>query len=124
MNHQPKAMTTNSILNLSVRQLKQAVAIKERLAGLEQDLGRVLRGGTTAPARRGPRKKRTMGPAARARIAAAQRARWAKLRRRVRPAGRPAGKAIRRVSAAVRAKLAAIARRRWAKVKAAGRKSL
>jgi hypothetical protein len=124
LNHQPKAMTTNSILNLSVRQLKQAVAIKERIAGLEKGLGRVLRGGTTAPAGRRPRKKRTMGPAARARIAAAQRARWAKLRRRMAPASRPAGKAIRRVSAAVRAKLAKIARKRWAKVKAAGRKSL
>jgi len=120
LNHQPKAMTTNSILNLSVQKLKQAVAIKERIAGLERDLGLVLRGGTTAPAGRRPRKRKTMGPAARARIAAAQRARWARLRHRM----RPAGKGIRKVSAAVRAKLAAIARRRWARVKAAGRKSL
>jgi hypothetical protein len=63
--------------------------------------------------------RRKLSPAARARIAAAQRARWAKIRA---SAGKPAkvvpigGK--RTLSAAARRKIAAAQRARWAKVKA------
>jgi len=57
-----------------------------------------------------------MSAAGRARIAAAQKLRWAKQRK--------GGKGRRKMSAAGRAKIAAAARKRWAKVKAAGGRTL
>jgi len=63
--------------------------------------------------------RRKMSAAARRRIAAAQRARWAKVKgQKVVPI--KAGK--RRLSAAGRARIAAAARARWAKVRAAAKK--
>jgi hypothetical protein len=56
----------------------------------------------------------TMSSAGRKRIAAAQRARWAKLRGQV-----PAQKPKRHISAAGKKRIAAAARARWAKVGAA-----
>jgi hypothetical protein len=62
--------------------------------------------------------RRKISPAGRARIAAAQRARWAKVRN-----GRPSAKAVtmlkkRTMSATARKKIAAAQRARWAKVRA------
>jgi hypothetical protein len=59
-----------------------------------------------------------MSASARARIAAAQKARWAKVK------GNGGSGPRRRMSSAARAKIAAAAKARWAKAKAAGRKSL
>jgi hypothetical protein len=66
-----------------------------------------------------------MNASARAKIAAAQRARWAKVRgaRAVNHASIAPAKKIKR-SAAVKAKLSALAKARWARVKAAGKKAL
>ena len=61
-------------------------------------------------------KKRTMSPAARARIAAAQKARWAKLKGK--KAAKPVARKKHKMSAAGRAAIAAAARVRWAKVRA------
>lgn len=76
----------------SVDQLKRALAIKEQIASLEAELTSVL-GGTAAPAAATAKrkytkkaaavvadapKKRTMSAEGRARIIAAQKARWAK----------------------------------------------
>ena len=61
------------------------------------------------------RPRRKMSAAARARISAAQKARWAKLKGKVVPI--KAGK--RRISAAGLARIRAAARARWAKVKVA-----
>lgn len=58
------------------------------------------------------RKRRKMSRAARARIAAAQRARWAKVK------GRKVVSISRHISPAGRARIAAAARARWAKVRA------
>ena len=58
-----------------------------------------------------------MSASARAKIAAAQRARWAKQKK----AG---GTGRRKMSAGARAKIAAAARARWAKAKAANRRTL
>jgi len=66
-----------SIINVSVQQLRQAVGIKEQIERLQGQLVGILTGGqsaSAAPARR------TMSASARARIAAAQRARWARVR--------------------------------------------
>ena len=63
-------------MNLTPQQLRRAASIQEKLASLQKELGRVL--GTPARGGAAPGKRRKMSAAARARIAAAQRARWAK----------------------------------------------
>ena len=67
-----------NILDLTPQQLKRAAAIKEQIQALNKEL-RILLDGSLDRATSG--KKRTMRAAARRKIAAAQRARWAKLRR-------------------------------------------
>jgi len=115
-------MATNLLANLSLLQLRRAVAIKEQIAALEAELGHMV---GTAPsvnslAKRGPKKK--MSAAARARIPAAPKARGTKPKGK--PAATPAKQVTRKLSAKGRAKLVAAAKARWAKVKAAGKKSL
>jgi hypothetical protein len=105
-----------NLQNLSVAQLRKVVAIKERMERLEAKLAAIGGEESAAPARR-----RRLSAASRARIAAAQHKRWAKVRRQ---AAAPKARRKRRVSAVTRARLAAMARARWARVKAAGRTSL
>jgi hypothetical protein len=109
----------NSITSLSAQQLRRAAAIKEQIDALENELGKILGGGETVVASNG---KRTMSASARARIGAAQKARWAKVKG-TKPA-KPTSTGRRKMSSAARAKIAAAAKARWAKAKAAGRKSL
>jgi hypothetical protein len=104
----------NSMSSLSAEQLRRAAAIKDEIDKLESELGKIL-GGSTAGSGSG---KRVMSASARARIAAAQKARWAKVK------GNSGGGSRRKMSPAARAKIAAAAKARWAKAKAAGRKSL
>ena len=73
-------MQSNLLTRLSVKELKQAVAIRERIDGLQRDLDRIT-GAQAAPVKNGaPRRKqkRRMSAAARAKISAAAKARWAK----------------------------------------------
>ena len=65
-----------------------------------------------------------MSAAARAKIGAAQRARWAKQKNGTAATAAPVVKGRRKMSAASRAKIAAAARARWAKAKAANRRTL
>jgi hypothetical protein len=112
---------SNILLNLSATQLKQALIIREKIEALERDLEELLAG---VPLTNGNHAlpKWTMSAAARAKIGAAQKARWAKenstngANSKVKPR--------RRLSASARAKIAAVARARWAKVKAQGRNAL
>jgi hypothetical protein len=125
-----------NIQNLTSSQLRKVLAIKERIEQLESELeaitGEESSSSAAVPVSTGSASKagrRTMSPAARARIAAAQRARWAKVHAASgkKPAAKaPGGKGgkRRKMSPAVKAKLAAIARARWAKVKAAGKSAL
>jgi hypothetical protein len=93
-----------------------------RLLKKEQDrLTRELRGIGAALAAFGHiyakgTRTRKLSASARARIAAAQKARWAKFRAGTKPTPK---KAKRTLSAAARRKIAAAQRARWAKVKAA-----
>jgi len=105
----------NSIINLSVEQLRRAASIKEQIDRLNTELDRLLgeSNGETIPT-----KTRTMSVAARRKIAAAQKARWAKMK------GKTTGRSRRKMSASARKKIAEAAKARWAKAKAAGRKSL
>jgi hypothetical protein len=68
-----------------------------------------------------------MSPAARARIGAAQRKRWAKLKRgedSYASDAAPVEKKKRRLNRAARAKLSAAAKARWARAKASGQSTL
>jgi hypothetical protein len=101
--------------DLTINQLKRAAAIKEHIDALNRELRSLL--GESAVTRAAPKKKGTMSAAVKKKIAAAQRARWASLRR-TNPATRstkPAAKAKRKVfSRATRAKLSAKLKAYWA----------
>ena len=74
-------MQSNLLITLSVKDLKRALAIRERIDGLQRDLDRIT-GAQAAPVRNGipRRKKGKMSAAARARISAGMKARWANRR--------------------------------------------
>jgi hypothetical protein len=121
----------SSINNLSVQQLHQAANLKEKIEIFEMELSQLF-GSTANPkliAAKASKKKGKMSAAGRAKIVAAQKARWAKIKK-TKPAAKsakPAAKAPakrRKMSAAAKAKLSALAKARWAKVKATGKKSL
>ena len=105
----------NSLINLSAQQLRRAAGIKDKIDGLQDKLNRIL--GATTENQKAPRKKRKMSRAARAKIAAAQKARWAKAKGNV--SGVQPTKGKRTMSAAARKKISAAAKARWAKIKAA-----
>ncbi len=110
-----------SLESISSFVLGKAAKIKERIETLEKDLEALLDSGSVTipvPQALRPSNIRKMSAAGRARIAAAARARWAKVK-----AG-AATKPKRKMSAAGRAKIAAAARARWKKAKAAGKNSL
>ena len=72
-----------SLINLTAAQLRQAADLKERIASLNDELAAIL-GGSATPAPAKPAKpvvakKRGMSAAAKAKIAAAQKLRWAKI---------------------------------------------
>jgi hypothetical protein len=107
-----------SISNLTSNQLRKAADLKDKIDGLQTELNNLI-GQETSPAQ--PRKrKRKMNATARAKIGAAQRARWAKQKEE--PVKEK--KARRKMSAAGRARIAAAAKARWAKAKAAGKTRL
>jgi hypothetical protein len=141
-----------NISELTTHQLHKIIAIKEQIEKLQGELESLAAtNGDHAPA---PKGKRTMSAAARAKIAAAARDRWARVKgtapetakRKMSAAGRAAISAAakarwakekgsaseetapkkkdRRMSPSVKARLAEIARARWAKVKAAGKSTL
>lgn len=116
-----------SIANLSVQTLRKAADLKEKIERLNKQLAAIL--GSTAkpastPTTRAP-KKTGMSAAGRAKVAAAQKARWAKIKA-AKPAVKPAAKPAKKftMSAAAKAKLSALAKARWAKIKATGKKKL
>lgn len=106
----------SALINLSSQQLRRIADIKEKIDSLEHELDQLVGGG-------GLKRKSGMSASGRARIAAAQRARWAKVRKGKIPAY-AAGKGKRTLSAAAKAKIAAAARARWARAKAAGKRRL
>ena len=99
------------LLSLPSATLKRVIALKEKIEKLQSRLQAIVSStsvtGNTAP------KKRTMSAAGRRKIAAAARARWAK----VRGAAKAAPKK-RTMSLAARRKIAIAAKARWAKFRA------
>src|SRR4051812_33438056 len=115
-------MMMNSLAKMPIGQLKRAVDIREQIESLTHELHQLLAGRPQVRVDGGePQRKRVLSPMGRAKIAAAQRLRWAKFNEarggRPQPASRhmlsPEGRA--RVSAAVKA--------RWARFRAAKAKS-
>ena len=119
----------SSIANLSVQQLRQAADLKEKIVALEKELSQLLGSSAKVVAApvvaKAPKKKGGMSAAGKAKVAAAQKARWAKVK-----AGQTAVAAVKvaaakpakkkfTMSAAAKAKISAAAKARWAKVKAA-----
>ena len=128
----------NSFLDLSIATIEKALVIRKQIEALQGSLieilgGKVLAASFEAPVTRvAPvtKGRRTMSAAGRARVAAAQRARWAKTRAASAPAQfatkatgtTKAAKAPRKkrtMSPEARARIAAAQRARWAKQKAA-----
>jgi hypothetical protein len=113
--------------SLTATQLRRAAGLKEQIDELNKELASILGAPASMPAK--PSNKRKMSAAGRTKIAAAQKARWAKIKA-TKPGAKstkPVAKAPvkkRKMSAAAKAKLSALAKARWAKVKAAGKKSL
>src|SRR5437016_11474783 len=113
---------TMNPLDLTVNQLKRAAALKERIEALSKELGGIL-GVSTNPGA-APRKKGTMSAVVKKKIAAAQRARWANVRRAkpATPSVKAAPKAKKTMSPAARAKLSTKLKAYWATKKKAGKK--
>jgi hypothetical protein len=111
-----------NLLDLTISQLKRAAAIKEQIDALNKELGSILSVSTNSGP--GSKKKRSMSYSARKRIAAAQRARWAKVQvakpatRSVEPAAQSKKKTV---SRATKAKLSAKLKAYWKAKKAANR---
>lgn len=106
------------ISNLSAEQLRRAASIKDEIESLQTELNGLL--GSSASTT--PTGRKGMSVAGKASIAAAQKARWAKLKGG--KAAKPGRKGKRKMSPAAREKIAAAARARWKKAKAAGRNAL
>jgi hypothetical protein len=100
--------------NLTVEQLRKAIAIKEQIEALQGEI-EAMAGGSESPAPEIPKRRgrKKMSFAERARLGAA--ARWAKVKAAKGEDAAP--KKRRRVSAAGRARMAAAQRARWAKAK-------
>ena len=115
-----------NLSDLTASQLRQAAALKEQLENLQRELASILEtpAAPQAPAapaaapQAAPQKKGTISAAGIARIKAAQKARWAKIKAAAEPAALPKQKKF-TMSAAAKAAISKAAKARWAKIKAA-----
>ena len=115
----------SSIIQLSPAQLRRAANLQEKIAALQKQLAQLVGADASpAPVVEPVKKKRGMSAAGRARIAAAQKARWAKTKGQSAKPAKPAkpakapgkrGKFSPQAKAALSAKMKAI----WAARKAA-----
>jgi hypothetical protein len=121
------------LTNLTPAQLRQAANLKEQIENLNKELGAILGStGGSAPSKPAkPVKKGGMSAAGKARIVAAQKLRWAKIKAAkapvaanvkpvVKAAVNPAKKFT--MSAGARAAISAAAKARWAAIRAAKKK--
>lgn len=106
----------SSITNLSAQQLRKAATLKERIQSLEKELNQLLGSPAASAGGLAPKKKKfTMSAAARAKISAAAKLRWAKIKGTKPAAKKSKGK----MSASAKAKLSAKMKAVWAARKAA-----
>jgi hypothetical protein len=69
-----------SIASLSAQQLRRAADIKDKIQSLEKELEQILGSSINPAATAAPKKRRKMSAAGRAKISAAAKARWAKVK--------------------------------------------
>lgn len=105
-----------NLLDLTSQQLRRAAAIKDKMAALTKELSRILGDSRTGPA---AKNHRSMSTSARRKIAAAQKARWAKTRK-TKPSTAAHKSAIKKskMSAAARARVSAQMKKYWRAKKA------
>jgi hypothetical protein len=110
-----------NITDVTLQQLRRAASIKEQIDGLNKQLRGIL--GAPATSRASPARNRTMSASVKKKIAATQRARWAKVRssKPATASARPAAK-TKRMTPAARAKLSAKLKAYWAAKKKSGKK--
>jgi hypothetical protein len=111
-----------SYINLTPSQLRTAADLQEKIAKFQSQLAAILGSESKLAPVKPAKKQGGMSAAGRARIAAAQKARWAKIKAakaKTAPIAAPPAKKKFVMSAASKAKMAAAAKARWAKVKAA-----
>ena len=109
------------MINLTPSELRRAADIQEKIQSLQGELNRILRVAVELP---GPaHQRRKISAAGIARIRAAAKARWAKIRA-AKKGEKPVKQPRRKMSAAARARLSALAKARWARVKKAGKTRL
>lgn len=106
---------------LQVALVNEKARIEARLSEISQVIGDAGQVAVSAPASPGGRRK--FSEATKAKMRAAQQARWAKIKGKPDRAAAPAKKQ-RKMSAAGRAAIAAAAKARWAQAKAAGKTTL
>jgi hypothetical protein len=113
-----------SIINLTPAQLRKAADLQDKIAQLQSELTAIFGSESKAApqAAKPAKKKGGMSAAGRAKVAAAQKARWAKINaakgKTAAPQAAKVKQAVRKMSAEGRAKIAAAAKARWAKVRA------
>ena len=118
-----------NIATLTPKELRRAADLKERIDDLQNELSKILGNDASAASpgtkalKDGRRRGRRMSAAGRAAIAAAAKARWAKLRGTV-SSEKPATRRKRKLSAAGRAALVAAAKARWVKARKQGKTTL
>jgi hypothetical protein len=111
-----------NLLDLTAKQLKRAASIRQQIDDLNKELAGLL--GLDSSTTAAPKKNGALSASGRRKIAAAQKARWAKLRggkSTQSSARRSAGRKKRTMSAAARARLSAKLKAHWA-AKKAGKK--
>ena len=93
-------MQSNPLANVSLEQLKQAVTIREKIDELEMELSRLMVGKSSGVKKSTPPRRGKMSAAARAKISAAMKARWAMRSGKQRVSRLAAAKAKRRSAVA------------------------
>ena len=106
------------MINFTPTQLRKAADIQEKIQLLKEELGQILGGPDEAAAIEAPKKKRRISAAGIARIVAATKARWAKIKGTA-PSTKSVPTLERNISAQGLANIRAAQKARWAKVKAA-----
>jgi hypothetical protein len=120
-----KSYMSNSFFDLPIATIEKALEIRKKIEALQASVAAILGGASDTPAATPVVKDRRKGKrsaAARAKMAAAQKARWAKKHAAAASPAAPAAKAPRKkrtMSPEAREKIAAAQRARWAKQKAA-----
>ena len=99
------------MINITPKQLRKAANLQEKIQSLQKELGQLLGGEVSAPAQptAEPNRKWKFSAATKAKMRAAQKARWAKIKGTA-PEAKPVKKAKRKLTPAMKAAL----ERAWA----------